>query len=540
VSSRHTRSFFGVMLAVVFALSAVVVAPASAKLTKHQKTHIRKQLKRAIKKNPRLIKSKRFIKKASIVDFSLPVTIKLRPKHFANSTTNPNKAGIDLGPSLGQRDIGLGGTIKAHIQFHDSFDGGALGNVDLTLDPGGSLTTTSIPLLWNSQVSKLGTSWSEAGKAAAGCGDFSGDQTNLHAPALDTLYGALGAPYGGGVPYFQDPASAHTFDVDVATGNFGPPSGLGVAIATSNYALGAPKGFVAEKPGVDGIENISNSDQPGDNNVGSSTNPFPTSAAYPGTVTRPGVPVGDSAPTYKDAVLRTGSIKLGVTAPGTAINQSGTADGEVQGSTDKVAGKSGGEANLFGNIPGKSYGVDVEVTLDGMINSILRQVDSDPAHLIENENYPAAAFECRQAWTGAVHNYISGVHLTGSLKISPAITSDGSLRIAKTVLTQKGNTTISLAACLAPYTTYSNDLTTTNGDPLDSNFVKVPLDPLNTTGSKPAPTAVPCNTPPDTIVAEANAAPLTPPSAGESDGSQVTVTGTLQNTAVDADVLIGQ
>jgi hypothetical protein len=31
------------MLAVVFALSAVVVAPASAKLTKHQKAHIRKQ-----------------------------------------------------------------------------------------------------------------------------------------------------------------------------------------------------------------------------------------------------------------------------------------------------------------------------------------------------------------------------------------------------------------------------------------------------------------------------------------------------------------
>ena len=47
VSSRHTRSFFGVMLAVVFALSAVVVAPASAKLTKSQKVHIRHQLRKA-------------------------------------------------------------------------------------------------------------------------------------------------------------------------------------------------------------------------------------------------------------------------------------------------------------------------------------------------------------------------------------------------------------------------------------------------------------------------------------------------------------
>src|SRR3954452_18893392 len=117
VSSRHTRSFFGVMLAVVFALSAVVVAPASAKLTKHQKAHIRKQLKRAIKKNPKLIRSKHFIKKASLVEFKLPVTIKLRG---GTTSTNPNNAKIDLGASLGSREIDLGGTLPAQIRFHDS------------------------------------------------------------------------------------------------------------------------------------------------------------------------------------------------------------------------------------------------------------------------------------------------------------------------------------------------------------------------------------------------------------------------------------
>ena len=67
MSSRHTRSFFGVMLAVVFALSAVVVAPASAKLTKHQKAHIRHKLMRQIKHNPKLIRNKRFIKKGVTV-----------------------------------------------------------------------------------------------------------------------------------------------------------------------------------------------------------------------------------------------------------------------------------------------------------------------------------------------------------------------------------------------------------------------------------------------------------------------------------------
>src|SRR5689334_12324960 len=133
VSSRHTRSFFGVMLAVVFAFSAVIVAPASAKLTKHQKVHIRKQLRKQIHKHPRMIKNKRWLKRASLVDFKLPVTIKLRnPCNAASNTAggavptspavgtqctnagtglnenNVNTASIDLGPSLGQRTIQLG------------------------------------------------------------------------------------------------------------------------------------------------------------------------------------------------------------------------------------------------------------------------------------------------------------------------------------------------------------------------------------------------------------------------------------------------
>src|SRR3954451_22250060 len=149
------------MLAVVFAFSAVVVAPASAKLTKHQKAHIRKQLKRAIKKNPKLIRSKHFIKKASLVNFVLPVTIRLRDGDkpgtptVESATANPNNASIDLGTSLGKREVNLGGSLSAEIVFHDSFDGGALGNVDLNILPSANhhLTSTSIPLLWNEQVS---------------------------------------------------------------------------------------------------------------------------------------------------------------------------------------------------------------------------------------------------------------------------------------------------------------------------------------------------------------------------------------------------
>ena len=207
MSSRHTRSLFGVMLAVVFALSAVVVAPASAKLTKSQKVHIRHQLRKAIKKNPKLIRSKHFIKRASLVNFKLPVTIRLRGGN--NATTNV--ANIDLGASLGQRQVSLGGSLAAEIVFHDSFDGGALGNVDLSINPSSkNLTSTSIPLLWNTQVSSGRYDANALGlpAAASGCGDFTGTTARPFGSGLAASGTVGGIPQPGGLPGypFIDPS----------------------------------------------------------------------------------------------------------------------------------------------------------------------------------------------------------------------------------------------------------------------------------------------------------------------------------------------
>ena len=49
----------------------------------------------------------------------------------------------------------------------------------------------------------------------------------------------------------------------------------------------------------------------------------------------------------------------------------------AQGSQDVTLGYSGGQANLFGNIPGKSVGIDVTVNLRTKINSIVRVMDQD-------------------------------------------------------------------------------------------------------------------------------------------------------------------
>ena len=88
-----------------------------------QKAKIAKQLRKQIKKNPRAIRSKSFLRKAALVNFKLPVTIRLRGECPAGSggaglcpsdtvgtrsNTGLNERGtasanVDLGPSLGQR-----------------------------------------------------------------------------------------------------------------------------------------------------------------------------------------------------------------------------------------------------------------------------------------------------------------------------------------------------------------------------------------------------------------------------------------------------
>src|SRR3954447_110672 len=147
----------GLML-VVALLGSAFAGSADAKLSKTQKHAISKKLMRAVKHNPRVISKRWFLKKASQVSFSLPSTIRLTPAKdqagnpISNDTTQ-NTAVLDLGPSLGSRTIGLTGNLHANINFNDAFDGGALGDVKISLPPDTSaLQTTGVSLLTNSNA----------------------------------------------------------------------------------------------------------------------------------------------------------------------------------------------------------------------------------------------------------------------------------------------------------------------------------------------------------------------------------------------------
>jgi hypothetical protein len=532
LSLRRKVSHFLALVVVAALAVGLMAGPASAKVSAKKKAQITRQLRKAVRHNAKVVSRRWFLKKASLVNFKLPVTIRLRG---ATAPNNPNNANIDLGASLGQREIDLGGSLAAEIVFHDSFDGGALGNVDINILHSNTktLSSTSVPLLWNQQVSAAGTSWDSnllgnpAGYPGPGCGNVHTANTNATGN-LPFGAGALPAPGGPGLP------------------------GVPIYPDLATYsAHGTPSAFApAHVAAIDDVNAVSASKIPGNNDlVGGNPAPFPYSAqSTPGGFAEP--------PSAADTVLRTNALKLDVANAGTEVSQN-TTNG-VAGGQNIVLGKSGGQANLFGNIPGKAYGIDVTVNLHTAISSIFRVVDQDAFEpLIAGGNWPAAVFSCGQIWSGAVDNYIPAVHLKGSLHIAPAITADGKLRIAKASLSQLGDPSrVSLAACLAPYAAYnaaqnnSDTVTPTvpgaPGNP-DGTVASSSL-PVDTAAERPAPN-VPCNSAPTAFVAStalppASVGSLAPAAAADgytvtNSGAAVSVAGDLTVNDVEADVLVG-
>src|ERR1700750_586417 len=79
VSLRSSLWRYLGLLAVAALAVGVFAGPASAKkMSAKQRAAVRAQLKKEIKKNPKAISRKSFVKRASLVNFKLPVTIALR------------------------------------------------------------------------------------------------------------------------------------------------------------------------------------------------------------------------------------------------------------------------------------------------------------------------------------------------------------------------------------------------------------------------------------------------------------------------------
>jgi hypothetical protein len=496
--TRRRRSIvIGVVLAAFCAAPATVAAKASSAKAPSAKAKkaIRAELRKAVKKNPAVVRRKSFLRRAALVNFKLPVTIRLRnpcdPSQNPTGSASPGgallttencaaqgtalnertlpSATVNLGPSLGSRSVAVGGSLAAVVEFNDTYDGGALGNVNIKLLPSSTrfLSTSSVPLLWNDDIAdpakrndanflkatSSSTLLSEAG-VEQGCGDYFSTTTSSGgiAPAgyNSVFHGytpvfSPSFPTGAGIPGFP----------------FYDPAGPG--------GLTQPAGYLPNIPGVDALDRIQVGGVVGENNwIGLNPNPFPSGSAP----TNSGNPAAPFPFNYNapNTVLRTNALHLAIAPGGVSVNMSsGTpvtsgALPTAQGSQDVTLGYSGGQANLFGNIPGKNVGIDVTVNLAAEIAGIARIIDQDIFYtpMISGNSFPAGVFNCHQVWTQSVQNYIPGVRLTGSLRIAPAITKDGKVRIAKaTVQSDAGSPTrVALTACLTPrsaYVKYNND-----------------------------------------------------------------------------------
>lgn len=487
---RHVLQVVALVTAVALVFGAFAGSASAKKMTKGQKAKVRAELRKQVKKNPGAVKRKSFLKRAALVNFKLPVTIRLRNTCTTENGQNPAPnasplvlsqgchtqgtalnqrtvptAKVNLGPSLGSRDVAIAGALAAVVEFQDTYDGGALGNVNIKILPGNkTLTTSSVPLLWNNDIS-AGRSDTNFAKSVMrpGSGALSGLQPFADAQTQGCNDWRTGNGNTGGIV----PAGYNSLFYGYPA-NLGFGTGAGVPGYTVYTAGGSPNGVflpIKAAPSVNNPDNIQAGGVTGNNDwIGTNPNPFPSGSA-------PTSPMGYNA---RDTVLRTNALSLGIAPGGVSVNMStgtpSTPGGltTAQGSQDVTLGYSGGQANLFGNIPGKSVGIDVTVNLQTKINSIVRILDQDvfkSPSLIEGEPYPAGIFNCTQLFTGAVQNYIPGVRLTGSLRIAPAITKDGKVRIAKATVQSDVNNPdrVALSACLFPAKSY-NDYTAGNTD----------------------------------------------------------------------------
>lgn len=605
MSRRTPVRVLGLLLCVAVAFSGFVANADAKRMSKAKKQAVTKKLRSAVKKNPKVISKRWFLKQASQVNFTLPSTIRLLPAkdHDGNripnvqtTTTAPNTAGdtsitvadtaglaagqvifigiatadnegraiasiagstinlnaplvnnhisgvtvstlpnganyasLDLGPSLGSRTIGLGGYIRADINFNDAFDGGNLGDVNLKLLPGGDLRTTSVGLLANPNVtdetapeneidavipitgSAFNLTFDGVNIAAIAPGWTTASISNTLETALAALpnpvtnVGTIGAESvyvwaaasgpatkitivfgsskfnGANMPALNDTGAPNPTLINPLTGT--PPGNSFTLVNGDNGSLdlegnggcasfdGNGQGPIHSLPtpggDVDVLGNINSSLTPGLNdNLG-------VGPSYGGS-TDP-----------KDTVLRTGPLSVQIATPkatsdwavgdGIPADSSDFGVGGNNGLSQPNIGASNGKANLFGNpVNGLASGhsVDTTVNLSTDINSIEREVDGafpapagNQAVSGEKLGNVNAYANCRQAWTGALKNYLTNIHLVGSLKISPAITADGKLRIARVALKSQRPAPQALAACLSPYQLYLRGNPTTGDAP---------------------------------------------------------------------------
>jgi hypothetical protein len=147
------------VLVLVGALAAVFAGPANA-YTAKQKRHIRRVLLHQLKKHPRLIKNRHWLRKADQVEEVLPLTIRLNPDLVVAAgppavhaqAASDDTAVLDFtdtfGPEVGSKTTTLSGVVHVDAHFGNPQNGDALGSLRLVATDA-SLSAASVGVLNN-------------------------------------------------------------------------------------------------------------------------------------------------------------------------------------------------------------------------------------------------------------------------------------------------------------------------------------------------------------------------------------------------------
>jgi len=116
---------------------------------------------------------------------------------------------------------------------------------------------------------------------------------------------------------------------------------------------------------------------------------------------------------------------------------------------------SGGTANLFGLAPVGDQPVRLHINFSAQVSTLIRVAPSDSTYGALD-----TYFQCRQFWTGTETDALSA-DLAGTMQMSPALTANGSVRLATLQLSSPDTSPVSFLACLDPYQTLAaGDVTT--------------------------------------------------------------------------------
>lgn len=233
-NARKITRLLGLMVLMAFAFTALTGTATAAK--KSKKAKVQRALLKKVKKNPAIVKNKKFIKKAAAADFELPVTVRFDRCLAGTGITGTclawggsnDTVNLDLGKTLGnvgnQTTTIIDGVIQLWATFADPRDGDEPGNLRLSMvsNTGPSLTSTltlsGVDVLSNADITGAPVSYVMDGTTGAngqnqtvgtnGCSDIASGALEYGITAQ--MAGGLGIAWASGTAAYASYDSADT------------------------------------------------------------------------------------------------------------------------------------------------------------------------------------------------------------------------------------------------------------------------------------------------------------------------------------------